>query len=40
MSSAFIEMLMSRWYHGKAEPPQAPNLYSIAKSEERRTNTE
>ena len=40
MSSAFIEMLLARWHPVKAEPPHAaaPNVYSITKSEERKTN--
>jgi CDP-diacylglycerol---serine O-phosphatidyltransferase len=38
--SAFIEMLMARWQHGKAETvhPAPPNVYSITKNEERQTN--
>lgn len=40
MLSAFVEMLMGRWHHGKVEAahPAAPNVYSITKSEERKTN--
>jgi phosphatidylserine synthase len=37
MLSAFIEMLMARWHHGKPEIPHAPNVYPITKSEERKT---
>ena len=39
MSSAFVEMIMTRWHHGKAEAqPAAPNVYPITKSEDRKTN--
>jgi phosphatidylserine synthase len=36
--SAFVEMLMARWQHGKAETPQAQNVYVIRKNEEGKTN--
>ncbi len=40
MLSAFVEMLMARWHHGKAEvPAAAPNVYAI-RSEERKTRIE
>ena len=40
MLSAFVEMLMARWQHGKVETvhPAAPNVYAITKNEERKTN--
>jgi CDP-diacylglycerol--serine O-phosphatidyltransferase len=38
MSSAFVEMIMARWHHVKPDVPQAPNVYSITKNEERKTN--
>jgi CDP-diacylglycerol---serine O-phosphatidyltransferase len=40
--SAFVEMLMTRWQHGKAEAvhPAAPNVFPIAVKEERTTTNE
>jgi CDP-diacylglycerol---serine O-phosphatidyltransferase len=42
MLSAFIEMLMARWHHGRAETPQpaAPNVYPITMNEERKAKNE
>jgi CDP-diacylglycerol--serine O-phosphatidyltransferase len=39
MSSAFIEMIMTRWHHGRADAPtaQPQNVYPITKNEELRT---
>ena len=38
MLSAFIEMILARWHHGKVEVPHGPNVYAITKNEERKTN--
>ena len=40
MLSAFVEMLIARWQHGKTETvhPAPPNVYAITKNEERKTN--
>jgi CDP-diacylglycerol--serine O-phosphatidyltransferase len=40
MLSAFIEMLMNRWHHGRVEAPHAAaaNVYSITKNDDRKTN--
>ena len=42
MLSAFIEMLMARWHHGRAETPlpAAPNVYPITMNEDRKAKNE
>jgi hypothetical protein len=34
MSSAFVEMVLTRWHHPKAEPAHPQNVYAIRKGEE------
>ena len=38
MSSAFIELIMARWHHGRGDAthsPNAPNVYAITKKDDR-----
>ena len=38
MSSAFVEMILTRWHHPKAETAPPQNVYAIRKNEEGNTN--